>query len=92
MGTPEELRQGRCISIYLYKNMIKISRLLFHVNICMKVCFKTFTLSPRSQDLNSDYRGGRQIENLKLVCLDHFQTIFHSLCDTVNIIMVNVSF
>ena len=38
------------------------------------------------------YRSGRQIGDLKLVFLDHFQTIFHNFPDMLSMILVNTSF
>ena len=38
------------------------------------------------------YRSGRQIGDLKLVFLDHFQTIFHNFPDILSMILLNTSF
>ena len=36
--------------------------------------------------------SGRQIGDLKLVFLDHFQMIFHNFPDILSMILVNISF
>ena len=38
------------------------------------------------------YRSGRQIGDLKLVFLDHFQMIFHNFPDMLSMILVNTLF
>ena len=46
-------------------------------------------LPPRTY---TPYRSGRQIGDLKLVFLDHFQTIFHNFPDMLSMILVNTLF
>ena len=45
----------------------------------------------RFYDFDND-RSGRQIGDLKLVFLDHFQTIFHNFPDILSMILFNTSF